>query len=268
MLQPKSENLPGNSVQSVERTLDLLEYLALSTNWMGISELSSATGLPVGTVHRLLATLAARGYVARDTHTRRYTLGPTLRMLVNINQQAPSWVEIAEPFLRELMEMSGETANLAVLEREQTVYVAQAQSRRIVRMFTEVGNKVPLHNTGCGKILLAYHFKDIPESVLAQMKSGGVTNMTITDPQQLQQELAEIRHKGYAVDNEEQEEGVRCLAVPVFGLREKIIAAMSVSGPASRLDITRTETLVPHMKRISAALSQTLVAPHENTVWQ
>ncbi|HEY0754760.1 MAG TPA: IclR family transcriptional regulator [Ktedonobacteraceae bacterium] len=264
MLNSKSENLPGNSVQSVERTLDLLEYLARSTNWLGISELSSVTGLPVGTVHRLLATLVARGYVARDSHTRRYTLGPTLRMLANMNQQAPSWVEIAEPFLRELMELSGETANLAVLEREQSVYVAQAQSRRIVRMFTEVGNKVPLHNTGCGKVLLAYHFEHIPASVLAQMQAGGLTSMTITDPQQLQQELAEIRQRGYAVDNEEQEEGVRCLAVPVFGLQAKIIAAISVSGPASRLDMTRTETLVPHIKRISAALSQTLIAPQEN----
>jgi IclR family transcriptional regulator, acetate operon repressor len=104
MINPKSDNLSSSGVQSVERTLDLLEFLARSPGWMGISELSSVTGLPVGTVHRLLATLVARGYVVRNSHLRRYTLGPTLHKLVNKNQQTPLWAEIAQLFLRELME--------------------------------------------------------------------------------------------------------------------------------------------------------------------
>src|SRR6266566_7899461 len=151
------------AVQSVERALDLLECLARSSSWMGVSELNNATGQPVGTIHRLLMTLVARNYVVRDSRTRRYTLGPAFRRLTGISLQTPDWTEIGTPLLRELVEISGETANLAVIEGDRAVYEAQAQPRRMVRMFTELGNRVHLHCTGCGKVLLAYQ----PDSVIA-----------------------------------------------------------------------------------------------------
>ncbi len=165
-MEKTRENLEAHGgVQSIERALDLLEYIAHSAGWVGISELSAATGQPVGTVHRLLATLAAREYIVRDSRTRRYALGPAFRSLTSIDPQMPNWSEIATPFLREVVEVSGETANLAVRERNSAVYVAQAQSARMVRMFTEPGNRVALHSSGCGKVLLAY----LPENALAAM---------------------------------------------------------------------------------------------------
>ncbi|HEV2580855.1 MAG TPA: helix-turn-helix domain-containing protein, partial [Ktedonobacteraceae bacterium] len=131
-----------NGVQSVERALDLMECLGRASGWLGISELSSATGQPVGTIHRLLKTLVAREYVVRDSRTRRYAIGPAFRMMVGVGMQGPDWAKIGTPILRELAYLSGETANLAVIDRDRAVYVAQAQPARMVRMFTEIGNRV------------------------------------------------------------------------------------------------------------------------------
>ncbi len=255
----KSESIPMNGVQSVERALDLLELLARSSGWVGISELSAATGQPVGTVHRLLMTLVARGYVMRDSRKRRYALGTTARMLAGTDSPVLNWSEIATPFLHELVEISGETANVVVIERDRAVYVAQAQSRRMVRMFTELGNRVPLHSTGCGKVLLAYQPDSVLASIITQTGLPAATHKTITDPKQLRQELEKIRQQGYAIDSGEQEEGVRCIAVPVYDPVGKVVAAMGISGPSSRLDSKHAPFLTQHLKRTSAGLSARLV---------
>jgi IclR family acetate operon transcriptional repressor len=254
-----------NNVQSVERALDLLEYLARASKWTGVSELSAAPGLPIGTVHRLLMTLMAREYVVRDNHTRRYALGPAFRILAGSDPLRPNWAEVAAPYLHELVEVSGETANLAVMERGRAVYVAQAQPRRMMRMFTELGNRVLMHNTGCGKVLLAYQPEEVITSIIAEAGLPAYTDKTITDPERLRQELEMVRQQGYASDNGEVEEGVHCLAVPVYDPKGKVIAAMSISGPTSRLSSERTPILIPHLKRISKNLSQTLFAPREHT---
>lgn len=261
--ESKQETMSGSGVQSIERALDLLECLAHSPDWMGISELSSATGQPVGTVHRLLMTLMAREYVIRDGRTRRYALGPAFRTLASVALQTPNWSEIASPFLRELVELSGETANLAVMERDRAVYVAQAQPSRMVRMFTEIGNRVPLYNTGCGKVLLAYQPERVQHVFLDEAVMVAYTPTTITDPAQLREELAIIREQGYGVDNQEQEEGVRCVSVPVYGAGEKVVAAISISGPSSRMTDERISAVVPHMKRVSTELTASLAQPQE-----
>ena len=258
------EHIAMGGVQSIERALDLLEYLARSSTWVGISELSAATGQPVGTVHRLLQTLMARDYVVRDSRTRRYALGPAFRMLASADLLTPDWNELATPFLRELVEISGETANLAVLERDRAVYMAQVQSARMVRMFTELGNRVPLHCTGCGKVLLAYQTEKVIDSIIATTGLPAHTEKTITDPQQFRQELATIRQRGYAIDNGEQEEGVRCLAVPVYGTDGKVVAAISISGPSSRVDSSRIPSFIPQLKRISSAITSELAVPQDS----
>lgn len=261
--QLKQESASLSAVQSIERALDLLECLARSSDWMGISELSHATGQPVGTIHRLLKTLTAREYVVRDSRTRRYALGPAFRRLAGTGLQTLDWTVVATPLLQELVEISGETANLAVLERDRAVYEAQAQPSRMVRMFTVLGNRVPLHCTGCGKVLLAYQPDSVITSIIAESGLPRYTDTTITDSGQLQQELEKIRQQGYAIDNGEQEEGVCCLAAPVYASQGKVVAAISISGPSSRVDSRHIPTLLPHLKRISAAISSALAASQE-----
>ena len=130
-------------------------------------------------------------------------------------------------------------------------------------MFTVLGYRVPLHCTGCGKVLLAYQPDSVVASIVAEEGLPRYTERTITDPGQLQQELEMIRHQGYAIDNGEQEEGVRCIAVPVYGSKGKVVAALSISGPSSRVDSRHIPTLFPHIKRISAAISSALAASQE-----
>lgn len=250
--------VPAGGVQSVERALDLLEALARARGPLGIAELSAATGQPAGTVHRLLATLTARGYATRDSRTRRYALGPAARALGRAGTGAPDVAELAPPFLREVVALCGETTNLAVLDRERAVYVAQAPCARTVRMFTEIGNRVPLHSTGCGKVLLAYQPDEVARAIVARTGLPAHTARTIADPATLWQELAAIRRRGYAVDDEEYEEGVRCFAVPVHGQEQRVIAAISVSGPASRLPGERIHELAPRVADVSAALTAAL----------
>jgi len=128
----------------------------------------------------------------------------------------------------------------------------------MLRIFTEPGNRVPLHSSGSGKVLLAYQPPRVLDLILESGELTRRTASTITDPAQLKAELRLVREKGYAVDHEEQEDGVRCLAAPVFGPDGNLFAAMSLSGPTSRLDGKRLDALVPHLKRVSASLSESL----------
>lgn len=244
-------------VQSVERALDILEFLGSSGEELGVSEIGAATGLSAGTVHRLLSTLGSRGYVHRNKETRKYGLGlKSLSMAVTARERLGP---LALPFLEELAEVSQETANLAILEQNSVMYVEQAAPKsRMLRIFTEPGNRVPLHSCGTGKVLLAYQPPRLLEFVLGRTGLPRYTASTITEPSQLREELRGIRRRGYAIDYGEQEEGVRCLAVPVFGPDGEIFASVSLSGPASRLESRKVEELVPHIKRIAAALSEAL----------
>ncbi len=245
----------GSGVQSVERALDILEFLSQSGGEVGVSEIGTNTDLTAGTAHRLLATLAARGYVHRNARTRRYGLGlKSLTMAIAAKERIGT---LARPFLEDLARASQETANLAVLEGNSTVYVEQAAPpNRMLRTFTEPGNRVPLHSTGTGKVLLAHQSPRLVDFIIDRAGLPRQSIGTITEPSQLRGELREIRRQGYAVDYEEQEEGVRCLAVPVFGPDRDVFAALSVSGPASRLRKDRLEGLVPEIQRISAAFAE------------
>ena len=244
-------------MQSVERALDILEFVGRSVGELGVSEIGAATGLSAGTVHRLLATLGSRGYVHRNTETRRYALGLKSLTMATVARERVS--DTALPFLEELAEVSRETANLAILEGNSAMYIEQAAPpTRMLRIFTEPGNRVSLHACGTGKVLLAYQPPRLLDLLVNRLEMARHTASTITDPGQLRSELQQIRRQGYAVDFGEQEDGVRCLAAPVFGADGDIFAAMSLSGPSSRLESHRADSLVPQLKRISKALTEKL----------
>jgi IclR family transcriptional regulator, acetate operon repressor len=243
----------SDGVQSVERALELLEALAEPREAKGVSELARATGLPVATIHRLLATMVSRGYVRQDSSSHKYTLGSHLIRLGEA--AARRFAQFARPYLAELMEVSGETANLAMFEDGQVAYVAQVPSRHHrVRMFTEVGRRVHPHTSGVGKVVLAFRPRAEVEALLARTGLPSRTPRTITDPARFLAELDTVVSQGYAIDSGEEEVGVRCLAVPVFGVGGSV-AAMSVSAPEGRLQDRDVERVLPEMLRISAALS-------------
>lgn len=247
---------PIKEVHSVGRALAILEALAGSDHELGVSEVSAVTGLAVGTVHRILATLAYHGYVRQNPDTRRY--GPGMKLLSVAAAAHERIGAISRPFLTRLMQTSQETANLAILEGNSNLYIEQVPPPRMLRIFTEPGNRVPLHTAGTGKVLLAYQPPAIIEDIIERATLPRITPNTITDSSTLMKVLEQVRNQGYAIDLEEQEEGVCCLAAPVFTPNGRILAAVSISGPASRLDQSRLNALIPHTKNIAAALGRAI----------
>jgi IclR family transcriptional regulator, acetate operon repressor len=239
------------SVQSVDRAFAVLEALAADERPVGIAELVDLTGLPQGTVHRLLQSLHQRGYVRRDA-ARKYSLGTSAVRLADAAQRA--MVRSARPHLAELVAISGETANLAVLEGDDVVYVAQVPSPHTLRMFAEVGRHVPPHSTAVGKVLLAGMPRERALAVLRRTGLAARTPATITDLDAFVTELDLVTVQGWAADEEEQEAGVRCVAVPV-GAPGAALAALSLSGPADRFAGGRTAGLVEEMQRIALAFT-------------
>lgn len=231
----------------MERALDVLEALAEHGGEAGLSEIAARTGLPYGTIHRLLQTLLARGYVRQESD-RRYALGGGLVRLGGI---AESMVGVwAQPYLTKMVELSGETANLAVLEGDFVVYVAQVPSPRRLRMFAEVGRRVLPHSTAVGKVMLAGRPASEAVAVFERTGMPRRTPNTITDVSDMLAELGRVRSRGYAMDLGEEELGVHCLAVPVCD-GDRVVAAMSVSGPAERIDALDRDDLAERMRKIA-----------------
>jgi IclR family acetate operon transcriptional repressor len=250
------DQTPAKEVHSIARALTVLESLTKSDHDLGVSEIAKLTGLPVGTSHRILATLAYHGYVRQNYETRRY--GPGMRLLGIAASAHERLGRIARSFLTQLMQASQETANLAVLEGNSTLYIEQVTPPRMLRIFTEPGNRAFLHAAGTGKVLLAYQDQNVIESIVRRTGLPRLTPNTISEPAALLEVLERVRTQGFAIDLEEQEEGVCCLAAPVFTPDGALLAAISVSGPAGRLGRGRLHNLVPHIKRVASALSRTI----------
>ena len=241
-------------MQSVVRVFELLETLADAGGDVAISDLAAISGLPLPTTHRLLRTMVDLGY-ARQLQSRRYVLGARL---IRLGERAQSQLGAAvRPELQRLALVLGETANLAVLDRDAVVYVAQAPSPHAMRMFTEVGRRVTLHDTGVGKAILA----SLPDSTITAMigRAGLATRTpnSHTTLESLLADLVRIRSRGYAVDDEEQERGVRCYAVLVP--RAPTPMAISVSGPLARVDAEFGERAVVALTRSAGSIACSLL---------
>ncbi len=245
----------GGGVQSVDRAIDLLEIMTDLGGEAALSELATAAELPLPTIHRLMRTLVTRGY-ARQLPSRRYTLGPRL---IRLGESAGRQVGAgARPHLERLARELGETANLAMIDRDMVVYVAQASSSHSMRMFTEVGRRVYCHCTGVGKMVLA----ELPDStireIVGRVGMPPATDQSITTVEGLLTEMATIREQGYSVDDGEQEIGVRCFAVPVPGAPTP--TAVSVSGPAARVTYEFGETALPLLHDAARQISAELLS--------
>ena len=246
--------------QSVERTLDVLEALATAADDLSLSQLREQLDLPLGTLHRLLAGLIERGYAAQDRSTRLYGPGPRLLEVAALagRHRRFNLVRIARPLLRELTEATEETSNLLVLQGLDGVYREQAASPRMVRMFTEVGQRVPLYCTGGGKAILSGFSDAQLEAYLATIRLEAFTQKTLGDPAALRAELMQARCQGFAIDDEEREAGVCCVAAPIFDHSGQCLAALSLSGPTTRMNRARAQELGPLVQTAAARCSAAL----------
>jgi DNA-binding IclR family transcriptional regulator len=224
-----------NGPQVVDRVVDILEAFLWLGPQLGVSEISRALGLKKATTHRLLASLRRRDFVAQDPVTRRYRLGIKLWELGSRATSQVAWVDRAKPFLQELTDQTGETTHLAVLDDGEVLYIDKVETTRSLRMPSQVGRRLPAHCTGVGKALLAHLPHVDVTSIMARRGMPAHTPRTITDLAALEADLKDVRARGYSIDDEEIEEGLRCIAAPVRDHSGRVVAAVSIAGPASRL---------------------------------
>ncbi len=243
----------SGGVQSLERAFGLLELVAARRGAMSLSELAAATALPPATLHRLARTLVDLGYL-RQEPSRRYALGPRLFLLTESSSTMLN--SVALPHLGHLVDVIGETANLAMLDGDLVAYVAQVPGRHSMRMFTVVGRRVQPHCTAVGKALLAGSGDDDVRALLGRTGLPRHTAHTISDPAEFLRQLDRVRDRGYALDEGEQEVGVRCVAVAVPGSTLRL--ALSISGPAPRMTDELLADAVPALQEAALSLGAEL----------
>ncbi|MGI5920820.1 MAG: IclR family transcriptional regulator [Syntrophomonadaceae bacterium] len=248
----------SKTVQSVERALSIIEAMAQYGIPMSLGELAARVDLKPSTVHRLLSTLMAKGFVNQDDNSR-YKLSIKLFDIGNTATYAMDIKEIASPFMRELLDKCNETVNLAVLDQDEVVYIDQLESNNIVivKMFARIGNRGPAYCTGSGKVLLAGLSPEDLNKYISHVNLQKFTSDTITDPAMLVKELARVRREGYALDLGERDEGVRCVAAPINNHEGQVMAALSVSGPSMRMTASYINNeLTPLVKDMASRISE------------
>jgi IclR family acetate operon transcriptional repressor len=222
-------------VQAVARAFALLEALA-SRDEAGLVELARDVSLHPSTTHRLLASLIDCGYASQSPTTGRYRLGRKVLELASGSKARDARLRaITRPHLEAIRATVDETSNLVALDDVYAIYLDQVESRRAVRLFAEPGRRVPAHASGAGKAMLAYQDRSVLNRLCAREPFERLTPRTVTTAADLQAELERVRRRGYALDNEEYEDGVSCIAAPIFDNLGSAGAAISVSAPSVRL---------------------------------
>jgi DNA-binding IclR family transcriptional regulator len=245
---------------SLDKSLNVLETIA-RTGDIRLSALVEATGYPAATLHRILTALARRRYVRQDPATRTYTLGLKCLELSSRLKDSLAIVTAAKPVMQKLMESTGETANLVSFENMEAVYIDQiSNTRSLLRMFTRVGARVPLHSSGVGKAFLATRPSKEILSYFRGAKKVRHTRNSLVKEDDFLRDLEATRARGYALDREEFEEGVGCIAAAITHNGE-VVGALSISGPSSRLLGANSDSLAAEVVRSAAAVSKRLTVP-------
>jgi IclR family transcriptional regulator, acetate operon repressor len=239
-----------SGVQSVERAFSILEEMARNGGEIGLTTLATKLGLAVPTVHRSMKTLVSLGYAKRNG-SRKYTLGASLLLLGEAASRGiASW---AKPTLLTLANECGETVNLATLEGDRVVYIGQSPSKHSMRMFTEAGRRVLPHACGVGKAILSTLEEEDAKEIISHTGMPKYTSNTRTTWKSLNNDLLGIRSTGFAIDEGEQEVGVRCIAAPLLGVSPP--TAISISGPTSRVTDSFIKKFSPKLLETAADLA-------------
>lgn len=243
------------SVPAVERAFSLLEQLAESKNGLSLSQLVESSQLPKSSIHCLLLTLERNGYLHRSQQTGRYTFSPKLFGLANVSLSGLSLREQAAPLLVQLMQQTGLTVHMGVLDKFDVVLIAKYNPPGSAGLATWRGKRMPIHCTGLGKALGAYMTEEELRQLYRVRKLPRHNENTISSLRRLQEEFSRIRTLSYALDDEEDELGWRCIGSPIFDEEGAPIGAVSVAGTTQMIHSDNIGRLAQMLKSCTMAIS-------------
>lgn len=239
--------IPNYPIKVLSKAFAVLDVLLEQKSPMSMSEISEKLNFYPSTVHRILDTLKYGGYVEQNPNNLKYQLGLKLLELGMAKINQIDLVKEARPFLKELAKKCDETVHLAILEDNNVIYLAKEESSQTIRMISYVGKRAPLHCTGLGKVLLAYLPLRERDRIINKIDLFQLTNNTITDIKRLEKELNMIEENSFALDREENEKDVRCIAAPIKDYKGKVVAAVSISGPSYRINNENEKHLIDEL---------------------
>ncbi len=234
----------SKSVQAIQRAFSIIELLGNTDYHLGVSVIAEQSDLPLATTHRMLTTLSRLGYVEQNPETSKYTLGVRILHFRGAAIEQLNLGVQAMPIMKILMNRVRETVHLAVLSKGEIVYIERVEGLRTQGMYTRIGKRGPAHCTALGKVILANtHQSRWFDDVVHRHGLKEFSETTITTVDELEEELENIRKRGYAIDNCESGELVRCIAAPIHDYTEQVVAALSISGPQKQITVERVSEL-------------------------
>jgi IclR family KDG regulon transcriptional repressor len=241
-------NNKKRTVQSIDRAFEILEALAEEPEGMYIIDLENKLKLNKSTIHRILQTLVKWGYVQKNPDTKCYRLGLKVVALSSSYLNSLQLKTESLPYMERLQNKTGLVIHLAIIDDRDVVYIEKIGSTNYLRLYSQIGKRAYIHSTGLGKSMLSQMDKNFVEYCLSKHGLVRVTDRTIQSRERFYKELEETRNRGYAIDDEENEKGVRCVAAPIFDYTGKVIAAVSITGyldsfPIGKINFLGTEVM-------------------------
>ncbi|MCR9257744.1 MAG: IclR family transcriptional regulator [Alphaproteobacteria bacterium] len=243
------------TVQALDRGLQLLSLLSKEQR-ATLTELALRVGMPPSSAHRLLMTLQHHGFAEFDENTQEWMIGIEAFRTGSAYLKRTGLMEASHDIMRNLMETTGETANLAIADSGDVVFISQVESHNPIRAFFRSGTRSHMHASGIGKALLAEMSQQEVEQLLQKKGLPEFTDKTLTKPDRLFDDLAQTRARGWSFDDEERYTGMRCVAAPVFNAYGEAVAGISVSGPTSRLSDQRVAEISAAVRQAAATLTE------------
>lgn len=232
-----------NNLKSVDKAFRIIELMAQEGRPMGVTEISKKLNINKSTVHATLNTLISRGYFEQGIEGGKYKLGIAFTFIANASLNGLDFRNIAKPIIKRLSKQVNETVHMVIMRQGNVVYIEKQESIQSMRIHTEIGKSQPAHCTGVGKAMLAMMDAEERKKIIKEHGLPKYTDNTIIDEEILNQHLENIRKKGYAIDDEENEEGLRCVAAPIMDHSGKVIASISIAGPTTRITLNSLEEM-------------------------
>jgi len=257
--RPRSgtDNKSTSTVQALDRGLFLLSNLS-QCDQATLTELSMRTGIPPSSAHRFLSTMESHGIVQFDDVSQQWRIGVGIMKLSGSFIRRSGVIDVGRPILRELMEESGKTANMAIEDNGDVVLVAQVETQEAIRAYFKLGERGPMHASGIGKVLLADKPMKEIKLILQQKGMASFTPKTLTSPSDLFCQLDDVRAQGWSLDDEERYEGMKCIASAVYNEFGEAIAGVSISGPTVCLGDEVIGEVVPMVKRFAKRITENI----------